>query len=215
MSGRNYDSPLRERQAQQTRDAILDALTALLEDRPVVEVTTKDIAIAAGVSERTVYRHFPDRAALLEGLTERFEGSAERPPVVPERLDDVAALVIELYRVLEDHHVEAQAEALLNADPRRFSEITQQHTQQFRELVEAGLPDLDAGRQQAITAVVRVLASPQPWLRIRAEFGIGGDASGPIVAWAIDAMLSEIERGNPPPPASGMQVAARTADRPR
>lgn len=201
MSGRSYDSPLRERQAQQTRDAILDALTELLADRPVVEVTTKEIAVSAGVAERTVYRHFPDRAALVDGLTERFFASAERPPVVPERLDDVGPLVVELYRVLEDHHVEAQAEALLNSDPRRFSDITRRHTQQFGDLVEAGFPDLDAGRQQAITAIVRVLASPQPWLRIRSEFGIDGNASGPIVAWAIASMLNEIKRGNPPPAA--------------
>lgn len=200
MNVRSYDSPLRERQARETRTSILDALTSLLADRAVDEVTTKQLARAAGVSERTVYRHFPDRIALVEGLTERFAEATEPMPAVPERLEDLSRLVVELYRALEEHPVEAQAEALLNADPRRYSAATRRHTQQFRALAEAGFPELDVARRQSIAAVVRVLASPQAWLRIRAEFGVGGVESGPVVAWAIDALLHEVERGNPPPP---------------
>ena len=64
---RPYSSPLRERQAQQTRELILDAVTELLENHRIDEVTTREIAQSAKVSERTVYRHFPDRDALLTG----------------------------------------------------------------------------------------------------------------------------------------------------
>ena len=67
-----YTSTLRDRQVAQTREFILDAVTTLLGDRRADEVTTRDIAAAAGVSERTVYRHFPDRDALLEGLSQRL-----------------------------------------------------------------------------------------------------------------------------------------------
>lgn len=200
MSGRSYDSPLRQRQAQKTRDDILDALTEALADRAVDEVATKELAASAGVSERTVYRHFPDRTALVEGLTERFMSSTELPPQVPERVGEIGGLVVELFRVLEEHQTAAQAEALLNADPRRYSQATRRHTEQFRAVIEAGFPDLDAARLQSIAAVVRVLASPQSWLRMRAEFGIGGEESGPVVAWAVRALIDEVERGNPPPP---------------
>lgn len=199
MERRKYASPLRERQAEQTRDAILDALVDLLGDRPVDEVTTKEVAHAAGVSERTVYRHFPDRWALVESLTTRFMGSSELVPTVPERFEDLGSAAIELMSVLELHHVEAQAEALLNADPRRFSTQTSHHSQQIRALVEAAHPDLDAGQRRSLTAVVRVLVSTQAWLRMRAEFGVDGDASGPVIAWVVDAIRNEIARGNPPP----------------
>jgi len=199
MDRRTYESPLRERQAQQTRDEILDALGALLAEQAVDEVTTKEIAREAGVSERTVYRHFPDRTALVEGLTARFLGSGERVPTVPERVEDLKSVAIELMSVLEAHHIEAQAEALLNADPRRFTSRTSLHTTQFRQLVADGHPELDVGQQQSVAAIVRTLISAQTWLRMRAEFDIDGDASGPIIAWVIDAMMHEIERGNPPP----------------
>jgi AcrR family transcriptional regulator len=200
MSARSYDSPLRERQTQQTRDAILDAMVALLDGRRVDEVTTKQLATAAGVSERTVYRHFPDRAALVDGVTSRFVQSAEHAPVVPVRLEDLTSMAVELMSVLEAHHIEAQAEALLNADPRRFGEATRLHTRQLLELVEGSMPDLGAGRQKSIAAVLRVMLSAQTWLRMRAEFGISGDASGPVVAWVVEALIHEVERGSPPPP---------------
>ena len=199
MSQRTYESPLRERQAQQTRDAILDAMVALLADRAVDEVTTKEIARAAGVAERTVYRHFPDRMALVEGLTTRFLGSGDGVPTVPPDFDDLGAVAIELMSVLEEHHVESQAEALLNADPRRFTERTSLHTRQFTDLVASGLPDLEPGQQQSFAAVVRTLISAQTWLRLRAEFDIDGDASGPIIAWVIEALKNEVVRCNPPP----------------
>ena len=53
-------------------------LTTLLGDRRADEVTTRDIATLAGVSERTVYRHFPDRRALLDGLSQRSASALRR-----------------------------------------------------------------------------------------------------------------------------------------
>jgi AcrR family transcriptional regulator len=195
---RRYDSPLRERQAQQTRETILDALTLLLQDRSPVEITIKELAEAAGVSERTVYRHFPDRAALVQGLTARLAVIAGRV-AGPDPGDDLRSIVVALMHDLEAHRVEARAEAVLNADPRRYSEATRAHTQLFADLVGTALPDLDDEQHRAVSAIVRVLVSAQTWLRLREEFGLDGDASGPIVAWAIDALVHEVERGNLPP----------------
>jgi AcrR family transcriptional regulator len=91
---RPYTSTLRERQVAQTRELILDAVTTLLADRRADEVATRDIAAAAGVSERTVYRHFPDRDSLLDGChdacrrwptchrSKRAVSTNSRPPAV-------------------------------------------------------------------------------------------------------------------------------------
>lgn len=198
---RTYDSPLRDRQARQTRELILDALTTLLEDRRPDEVTTKELARAAGVSERTVYRHFPDRLALVEALSGRLHQAAGGGPSVPETWEGLRSMAVELMAMLEAHHVEARAEALLNADPRRYTEETREHTARFRELLAATVPDLDDGPQRAFAAVLRVLLSSQSWLRMREESGIPGQASGPILVWAADALLREVREGNAPPAA--------------
>src|SRR5262245_33084783 len=110
MAGNTYNSTLRERHTAQTRELILDALTELLRDRRADEVTTRLIAAEAGVSERTVYRHFPDRAALLEGLSQRMNIDGVKPSFGVGSLDDLAPVGRRLMQLLEEHYVTARAE---------------------------------------------------------------------------------------------------------
>ena len=40
--------------------------------------------------------------------------------------------------------------------------------------------------------------STQAWLRMREEFGVPGNESGPVVAWVIDTIAGELRAGNTP-----------------
>lgn len=200
---RQYSSPLRERHAQQTRDLIIDAVTALIKSRRIDEVTTREMAQSAGVSERTVYRHFPDRVALLAGLTSRLQrslGEREYPldPSVVDSIDDLKAAAIRLMAGLEEFHVAARAEALFNTDPRRFSPDTRANSARFPGAIAAILPELDEEACLRLAAVIRCLLSAQAWLRMREEFGVSGHDAGPMVAWVLDAIVNEIHRGHLP-----------------
>lgn len=194
-----YNSSLRDRQAAQTRESILDALTTLLGDRRADDVAIRDIAAEAGVSERTVYRHFPDRAALLAGLSQRlphFDGGT--PSFAAGGLDDLAPTTRRLMALLDAHYVAARAEAVFNADPRRFAAGTQANTRDLRELLAKELPGLGEREQLRIAAVIRCLVSTQAWLRMREEFGIPGSESGPVIAWVINLIIGELRAGNTP-----------------
>ena len=46
------------------------------------------------------------------------------------------------------------AEAVFNADPRHFSDETEDNTRLFREIVADGFPDLDEREQRRITTVI-------------------------------------------------------------
>ncbi|CAN5315013.1 hypothetical protein BH11PSE2_BH11PSE2_00400 [soil metagenome] len=60
-----YKSPLRERQKAETRDLILRAVGRRIEVAGVEELSFADVAAEAKVGQRTVYRHFPTKEALL------------------------------------------------------------------------------------------------------------------------------------------------------
>jgi AcrR family transcriptional regulator len=58
----------RGRPSQGVRDAIIAATLALIADSGLSNLTTKEIAERAGASEASIYYHFADKAALVEGV---------------------------------------------------------------------------------------------------------------------------------------------------
>jgi TetR/AcrR family transcriptional regulator len=57
------------------REEILQALAMMLETHPGSRITTAALAAEVGVSEAALYRHFPSKAKMLEGLIEFIEES--------------------------------------------------------------------------------------------------------------------------------------------
>ena len=57
------------------REQILAALAKMLEDSPGERITTAALAKAVGVSEAALYRHFPSKTKMFEGLIEFIEES--------------------------------------------------------------------------------------------------------------------------------------------
>lgn len=75
---------LRERQREETREQILRAVGQQMESRSLEDLSFAEVAKAAGVGERTVYRHFPTKEALLGAFWAfmQTEALAEPPRTV-------------------------------------------------------------------------------------------------------------------------------------
>ena len=84
------------------RREILEALAKLFEARPFGRVTTAALARELGISEAALYRHFPSKARMIEGLIEFIEDALfgrirvilQETPGTGERLYQVCALVL-------------------------------------------------------------------------------------------------------------------------
>jgi AcrR family transcriptional regulator len=93
----------RDRKKNRTRQDLVDAATKLFATRGFDETTTEDIAEAADVSQRTFFRHFPSKEAVLYGdmddLLVRFREILEaRPngePIVASVRESILALADE------------------------------------------------------------------------------------------------------------------------
>lgn len=88
MTTRRYDNSARRAQQEATREAIIRAMVSAMAEGND-DVAVKDIAVAAGVSTRTVYVHFPDRASRVEGINAWIEGQVDMSQVLPATFSDL------------------------------------------------------------------------------------------------------------------------------
>lgn len=192
---------LRERQKTLTRNAILDALAETVVYQGLHDFSVQDVADRAGVSHRTVYRHFPDRNALLDGLAERLDDLfRERDrPVLPETATDIVEQVRGAFDLFADHPrlVRAVAIGALATGEQPRSRRTRDRV--FREKVaEAaeGLPDDEARRA---SAVIRYLANSLAWVTLTDQLGLDQEETTGAVSWAVDTLLADLRRRAPDP----------------
>jgi len=57
------------------KQQILECLAQMLEESPGARITTAALAAKVGVSEAALYRHFPSKTKMFEGLIEFIEGT--------------------------------------------------------------------------------------------------------------------------------------------
>lgn len=80
------------------REQILQALAAMLENNPGGRITTANLAAEIGVSEAALYRHFPSKAKMFEGLISFIE----------------EAVFSRINRIMQDfNHADQRNEAIL------------------------------------------------------------------------------------------------------
>ena len=85
---------LRERQKAQTHELIVDAMVEAFARGDLERITHDAMAKRTGVSRQTVYRHFPDREALMKGAVGgalnwphgRGDAADHRRPELTEKL---------------------------------------------------------------------------------------------------------------------------------
>jgi AcrR family transcriptional regulator len=88
---RRYHSPRRAAAAAATRARIRDAATELFVAKGFVATTMREVAIHAGVGERTLYDAFPNKAALFGHTLGVATVGDEEPVPVAERPEVLAA----------------------------------------------------------------------------------------------------------------------------
>jgi len=180
LARRPYSSPVRDRQAEATRAAILAAARREFGVRGYLETTIEAVAVSAGVSAPTVYANFRSKAGLLSELLRNAGGDADIRCLVAQVLDEAdpasrlagAARIVrtimereaDLLRVLTDA---GRGHAELDAA------LRQVHDQQRSALrgALAGLPlPAGLGMDEAVD-VLAALASPEGYQILVGERG--------------------------------------------
>jgi len=185
-----YHSPLRGRQKEQTRDLILDAVDTILRGAPVSEVTIAAVARQAGVTERTIYRHFPTREDLLDAVWRRalhaVTGGQDQQA---ETLEEILDLTRGAY---ESFEADAGIVRALIAAPEGVDASKQPAEVRLEMLREAyagllgGIPEDEVN---AVVTATHVLSGASAWSHLRDYCGLDGAEGGKAAALAIELIV--------------------------
>jgi AcrR family transcriptional regulator len=187
---------LRERQAQQVRTAVLEAVISELENKAVDDVAMADVAQAAGISLRTLYRYFPDRSSLLHAAGEHLYGSLGVPFEIASP-EDISGSLLDAARRLSTRPELTRALVRTTAGRATRSAVRGRRVEAIGAALKPVTDSLDADTARWATAVIAHLCSAASWVIITDESGLDEADAQRAVAWAIDALISTLRDGNP------------------
>lgn len=105
----------RERKKRQTRDELMLHAARLFDERGFDAVTTEDIAEAADVSQRTFFRHFPSKEAVLYGHVDELRDTMRATFLGRPEDEHVVDAMRAAVRTIADHYAANRHEAFLQA----------------------------------------------------------------------------------------------------
>lgn len=187
---------MRQRQAEQVRTTVLDAVITQLEQRPLDEIAMADVASASGISLRTLYRYFPDRAAVLHAAGDRLYAELGVPFEIAGP-DEVSASFLAAARRLSTRPALTRALVQTSTGRAARSSARQQRLDSIRTALRPLTDSLDADTAHRVVAVIAHLCSAASWVAISDESGLDDDDAQQAVVWAIDALIASLR---PPPP---------------
>jgi len=182
---------LADRRSGFTRQLILDTAVQLLEENSVMLLTVRAIAHASGMSERTVFRHFDTRDALLDAVAAETRRRLALPDP-PSTLAELRAAPRALYGAFEARS--RLARAALHSELFDRMRLTQAHERwdAVRRLVDAHAPRRSARERRIAAANIRYYLSATSWNYYRAYFGFTLDDTIACAETAIRQSLAGI-----------------------
>ena len=184
--------------AERTRQALVDSLLSLLNEGQLTP-TAAAIAARAGVSERSVFQHFPDREALLEAVArEQYDRVVPTlRPVdstlpLPDRIDQFTAQRARLYELiggvrraglLVEHESPSVAGWLATARQAKAADVERV----FRRELDA----MPADERDAVRAALITLCSWSAWDSWRTHQRLSVARAKAALAAGIAGLLAE------------------------
>lgn len=194
MTSRTYKSALREAQAEATRTRILEAVVEVLAEG-VETLSIPAVADRAEVSVGTVYRHFGDKAGLLNGLVS-YAGESTGIEIdrAPETLDEVYEVVNKVFR-----HFEAVDDLLRTAFASRIGrearlQSSEQRLSDMEDVFRRVEPDLTPDQISHVAKTTLILTASDTFREWKERLGLTPDEAAEEVMWTIRTLLEGLKR---------------------
>jgi AcrR family transcriptional regulator len=186
-------SSWRQRQRTTTRAHIIAAAQGLLLDAPTEAFSHERIAQAAGLGARTVYRHFPTRANLMQALWERVRD--ETRTRFPSTEEDVVTFARAQFNEFNEREALVRASNAFPAAGELRARGSLEGRPAFRRSLAGITKNLSDWEQRRLIAVCLAIYSAPFWLLLRDRGELTEQEPGEAAAWARSVLLTAAKTG--------------------
>ncbi|MEZ4445317.1 MAG: TetR/AcrR family transcriptional regulator [Polyangiaceae bacterium] len=172
---------------------ILDACVSLMETGE--EPTMRSAAKAAGIAERTVYRHFDSLETLVTAVRDHCAARITVP--LPETAADLDRYVKALFDAFEANR--ELVVTLVGLAPRRqdFEQSRAENLRAMRQLIDGSFPDAPRVARQAAADTLRTLASGSAWVYLRVSCGLPNSRVIQSTRWLMSTAFTGLDGSVP------------------
>ena len=198
---RKYSSSIREAHLEHTRQAILRALSDLLSKEGLQELSIRKLSHYSGISIRTIYRHFPNKTALLDAVAAWVQQTITGPnfeyanPRTPEDL--IQRMIFKFGRYdANPELVRAQIFSQAGRSVREHGAAARKRM--FEQCLNDAFGNADPRTKKELVALCYFLMSADAWQHFRDIWKFDASTSSKLSAWTIDLILMAAIMGNTP-----------------
>lgn len=185
---------LSDRRAAVTRDAIRDAVQEILASEHPASISIPAVAERAGVSVRTVYRYFPNKAALLDDIAEAHMRRADKLTDSREDLFDDPSTYL---KVLWNDFASNVESVRVQHASKAGSEIRARRLQMMRDgistRIDKAFPDASDRDRELFTDLLVAVPSSGMFLELHDRLGMEPELGAELTMWIVGAMQREFE----------------------
>lgn len=192
---RRYHSPVREQQAAQTRQKLIMAgveLVQALPDWDWKHLTFKAVSQRAGVSERTVYRHFASERQLRDTVMEQLV-TASGIELQQLELENFSEATQKIFAILSTF---ALTPATVK-DP-TLASMDQKRREALQSAVQRATPNWAEDDQQTVAAGLDILWNVPSFERLIAAWNFEPERAARTIQWMIRLIEESVRRGEKP-----------------
>ena len=192
---RRYHSPLREQQAAETRQRLIKAGVELVQELPDWDwknLTFKAVGQRAGVSERTVYRHFSSERQLRDAVMDELV-TASGIQLEHLELDNFRDATAKIFATLSTFSLTPETVT----DP-TLASMDDQRRAALQAAVQRATPGWSLQDQETIAAGLDILWDLPSYERLLAAWKFEPERASRTILWMIRLIEESVKRGEKP-----------------
>lgn len=158
----------------------------------------QSVADQAGISHRTVYRHFPSREALLEGLTAEIDRLSEEAGLasVPRSLPHFQEEVYQAFEFFGERKEISHPLLIASLAIGFRSTDSTGRDETIRQIVNDQFPELTPQERKEATAAIRMIGSSSAWLIFTTHMKLTSHEAASAASYVISLLEKDLARKN-------------------